>query len=422
MNIWNHAGIEFAEGTKKNNDAGWKNPQAILQTVEGNENWYSVTLDIKDSSENDGFTLYKDKVDDANELTKYDNQWDNTTDYGILVGGSQEAYAIKGGTLYTDLAKAGLNLTPTEPTAPPSSEFNVEKIDGLSEDFIKGVDVSSYVSLRDSGVVFKDWDGNDIDDIGFFNQLKEAGVNYIRIRVWNDPYDSNKKGYGGGNNDLEKAKKIGKWATDAGMEVLIDFHYSDFWADPGKQQTPKAWKDYTIEQKATAVYDYTSESLTELINAGVDVGMVQVGNETTNAICGETDWKNRAKIFNAGSSAIREVAETKNKEILVALHFTNPERSGNYATIAKNLNDNKVDYDVFASSYYPYWHGTTSNLTTVLKNVADTYGKKVMVAETSWATTLEDGDGHDNTVREGSNDTGMPYPLLYKGRQMKYVV
>lgn len=275
----------------------------------------------------------------------------------------------------------------------------VEKVKGLSDDFIKGVDVSSYVSLVESGVKFKDWNGNEISDQQFFDQLQEAGVNYIRIRVWNDPYDADGNGYGGGNNDLEKAKKIGKWATDAGMKVLVDFHYSDFWADPGKQKAPKAWADYTIDEKVTAVSEFTTNSLKDLKAAGVDVGMIQVGNETNNGICGEKTWENMCKIFNAGATAAHEF----DSNILVAVHFANPEK-GNYPTYAKNLDTYGVDYDVFASSYYPYWHGALSNLTSVLKNVADTYGKKVMVAETSWATTLEDGDGHENTVREGTND------------------
>ena len=288
----------------------------------------------------------------------------------------------------------------------------VQKVNGLSEDFIKGVDVSSYVSLRDSGVTYKDWDGNVIKDQQFFDQLKEAGVNYVRIRVWNDPYDSNGNGYGGGNNDLEKAKKIGKWATDAGMKVLIDFHYSDFWADPGKQKAPKAWADYTIDEKVTAVSNYTTDSITALLKAGVDVGMVQVGNETNNGVCGESTWENMCKIFDAGADAVHAVGEANEKDILVAVHFANPEKSSNYAAYAENLNTYDVSYDVFASSYYPYWHGTIDNLTSTLKNIADTYDKKVMVAETSWATTLKDGDGHENTVRKGNNDTqtsGMEY-------------
>ena len=291
----------------------------------------------------------------------------------------------------------------------------VKKVEGLGDDFIKGVDVSSYVSLIDSGVKFRDWDGNVITDQQFFDQLKEAGVNYVRIRVWNDPYDSEGNGYGGGNNDLAKAKTIGKWATEAGMKVLIDFHYSDFWADPDKQQVPKAWADYTIDEKVKAVSEYTTKSITELRDAGVDVGMVQVGNETNNGVCGETSWENMCKIFDAGADAVHAI----DSSILVAVHFANPEKSGTYATYAKNLSDNEVSYDVFASSYYPYWHGTLDNLTSVLSNIATTYGKKVMVAETSWATTLEDGDGHENTVRDGNNDTyqaGMDYAFTVQGQ------
>lgn len=292
----------------------------------------------------------------------------------------------------------------------------VTKVENLSEGFIKGVDVSSYISIRESGASFYDWNGTEIDDQTFFTQLAEAGINYIRIRVWNNPYDSNGNGYGGGNNNIDKAIKIGKWATNAGMKVLIDFHYSDFWADPAKQQTPKAWTNLTTAEKVEKVNEWTTESLNTILNAGVDVGMVQIGNETNNAICGEVGWSNMSQIFNAGSSAVRSVATSSKKDILVALHFTNPEKEVFYKTVAKALNDNNVDYDVFASSYYPYWHGTLENLTNVLSDIANTYGKKVMVAETSWATTLEDGDGHGNTVSVGSNDMNQPYVFSVQGQ------
>lgn len=286
------------------------------------------------------------------------------------------------------------------PKASVDAAVNVQPVP-LADDFITGADLSSYYALRESGTVFCDEDGNELSDAAFFKYLYDGGTNWARIRVWNDPYEKNGSGngYGGGNSDLHKAKELGKLATDAGMKVLIDFHYSDFWADPSKQKAPKAWEGMSIEDKEKAVYDYTLNSLNELREHGVNVGMVQVGNETTNGICGETAWANRAKIFNAGSKAVRDFDEN----CLVALHFTNPEREGSYANIAKNLDENAVDYDVFASSYYPFWHGTTENLTKVLANVAKTYGKKVMVAETSWATTWDDGDGHGNTVAKGKN-------------------
>lgn len=284
------------------------------------------------------------------------------------------------------------------------SKYTVNAIDGLRSDFIRGVDVSSLLSEMESGVVYRDFDGKKVDGQGFFDLLADSGVNYARFRVWNDPYDSNKNGYGGGNCDLDKAIKMGKWATNAGMKVLIDFHYSDFWADPEKQFAPKAWNAYSLSQKETAIESFTKESLNHLLDAGVDVAMVQVGNETNNAMCGVSDIVEKCKLYNAGSSAIRAVAKERGREILVALHFTDPQKDGNYEKIAGYLQENNVDYDVFASSYYPFWHGTTDNLTNVLKNIASKYHKKVMVAETSYVRDLQDHDGKSNNVGEGSSD------------------
>ena len=387
-----------------------------------------VTFDdiIVTRSDDDGKSTFltdlQSLVDTCNALNESDYKADGWSDFQTALNNAK-AVLNDADSKTVDDVKNAISVLQAAKNALVAADIVtdagifVDKIENLSNDFIMGVDVSSYVSLRDSGVVFKDWNGNNIEDQAFFNQLADAGVNYIRIRVWNDPYDADKNGYGGGNNDVEKAKTIGKYATDAGMKVLIDFHYSDFWADPGKQQAPKAWAGKTVDEKVTLVKNWTTESLTDIINAGVDVGMVQIGNETTGAICGETTQANMSKIFNAGSSAVRTVAENTKKDILVALHFTNPETAGKYAGIASYLNSNNVDYDVFASSYYPYWHGTLDNLTNVLKSVATTYNKKVMVAETSWAYTLDDGDGHDNTVRVGNNDdTSIGYRFSVQGQ------
>lgn len=294
--------------------------------------------------------------------------------------------------------------------------INVKRV-AVPEDFITGADISSYVALKESGTIFKDEDGNALSDEGFFRLLHEGGTNWIRIRVWPDPYDGNGNGYGGGNNDLEKAKIIGKLATDAGMRVLIDFHYSDFWADPSKQDAPKAWEGFTLEQKEQKVYEYTRDSLNALKAAGVDVGMVQVGNETNNGICGEKGWANMARIFNAGSKGVREF----DKDCLVALHFADPSSSA-FPGYAAQVDNYKVDYDVFAASYYPFWHGTTENLTTVLTNIARTYGKKVMVAETSWVTTWEDGDGHENTAPRTTQTLQYPVSVQGQADEMRDVI
>ena len=296
------------------------------------------------------------------------------------------------------------------------ADIIVDKVSGCDDDFITGVDVSSYLSEKNSGVSYYDFDGNELSNQGFFDFLSDCGVNYVRIRVWNDPTDEDGNGYGGGNCDIDTAVKIGKWVTAAGMKVLIDFHYSDFWADPGKQTAPKAWSDMTVDEKTEAVEEYTTESLQKLLDAGVDVGMVQIGNETNNGIAGEKTWANMAKIFSAGSAAVRQISEDNDKDILVAVHFTNPETSGRYAGYAANLEKYGVDYDVFASSYYPYWHGSLSNLTSVLSNIAETYDKKVMVAETSYVHTLEDGDGHTNTEYEGKTSDAFNYDISVQGQ------
>ncbi|CBK73963.1 Arabinogalactan endo-1,4-beta-galactosidase [Butyrivibrio fibrisolvens 16/4] len=296
------------------------------------------------------------------------------------------------------------------------ADINVEKVPGCDANFITGVDVSSYLSEKNSGVKFYDFDGNELSNQGFFEFLKDCGVNYVRLRVWNDPTDENGNGYGGGNCDIDSAVKMGRWISNAGMKVLIDFHYSDFWADPGKQTAPKSWAGMTVEEKAKACQKFTSESLQKLLDAGVDVGMVQVGNETNNGVAGEKSWANMAKIFSAGSKAVRTVAEKNDKDILVAVHFTNPETSGRYEGYAANLEKYEVDYDVFASSYYPYWHGTLANLKNVLSNIADKYNKKVMVAETSYVHTLEDGDGHTNTEYEGKSGDALNYDISVQGQ------
>jgi len=288
------------------------------------------------------------------------------------------------------------------------SNIFVKQADQLPEDFILGMDASCVPALEASGVKYYNFDGHEQD---VFRTLAESGVNYIRVRIWNHPYDKNGNGYGGGNCDIDTAVEIGKRATKYGMKLLVNFHYSDFWADPGKQMVPLAWKDMSIEEKTTALYDYTKESLKKLKDAGVNVGMVQIGNETNGAFCGEKIWFNMQYLFQAGSKAVRE----EFPDALVALHFANPEKVTHYADYAKKLDYYKVDYDVFASSYYPYWHGTLENLSNVLTQVNQTYGKKVMVMETSYAYSDLDTDFTGNTISSASA-VDKPYPFTVQGQ------
>ena len=289
--------------------------------------------------------------------------------------------------------------TPTEPgyTPPPKiegSDLYVNKVENIPNDFIMGMDASCVPALEASGVKYYNFDGQEQD---VFQTLAEAGVNYIRVRVWNNPFDADGNGFGGGNCDIDNCVAIGKRATQYGLKLLVNFHYSDFWADPGKQMVPLAWKGMTVEEKAEALYQFTKESLQKLKDEGVDVGMVQIGNETNASMCGETKWPQIAQLMSAGSKAVREIFPNA----MVTIHFANPEKADNYASYANNLDYYGVDYDVFASSYYPYWHGTLENLTQVLTKVNSKFGKKVMVMETSYAYTSADTDFSGNTISDG---------------------
>ena len=292
----------------------------------------------------------------------------------------------------------------------------VKKVENLPEDFIFGMDVSSVLAEEASGVKYYDFNGNETD---LFRLLADNGINYIRVRIWNNPYDADGNGFVADETQLRQylrtAVEIGKRAAACGMKLLADFHYSDFWADPGKQMVPRAWAGMDIDAKKQAVYEYTLDCLQQLRAAGVEVGMVQLGNETNGALCGEKTWMNIAYIMDAGARAVREAYP----EALVALHFANPENADSYRTYAKKMDyyekNGLIHYDVFATSYYPYWHGTLDNLAGILTEIAETYGKKVMVMETSYAFTGEDTDFSANTIGDGGNVV-KDYPFTPQGQ------
>ncbi len=298
------------------------------------------------------------------------------------------------------------------PDGPEESGIFVQPIEDISDDFIRGMDASAVLAVENSGAKYYGFDGEEQD---VFKTLAEAGVNYIRLRVWNDPYDENGNGYGGGNNDVATAIELGKRATQYGMKVCIDFHYSDFWADPTKQYAPKAWKGMNLEQKSDVLYDFTVTSLTDILNAGVDVCMVQVGNEINKGMSGETFRSSVAELLKAGSSAVREVSKAAGKDIQVAVHYTDIDKQGEVAKITADLEKYGVDYDIFAMSYYSFWHGSMENMQDMAEYVQDTYGKKVVIAETSYCYTSEDGDGSGNSV-SGDGDLVDGYDATVQGQ------
>ena len=318
---------------------------------------------------------------------------------GALSGcGAESAATAEAGTEAQPETEHEVTQTTEEPAEAEAeeewSDVFVEPVAGISDDFIRGMDASAVLSVEKSGAKYYGYDGKEQD---VFETLAESGVNYIRLRVWNDPYDENGNGYGGGDNDVATAIELGKRATQYGMKVNIDFHYSDFWADPKRQHAPKAWEGMSADEKADALYDFTKESLTQILDAGVDVGMVQVGNEINNGMSGETDVPAVMGLLSAGSRAVREIADSYGKDIRIVLHYTNIEDNEEVDTMAANLKEYGVDYDIFGLSYYPFWDGTNENMQNVAKNIMDHYGKKVVIAETSYCYTEKDGDGFGNS-------------------------
>ena len=315
-----------------------------------------------------------------------------------------------------------------EEVKPVEADIDVERVSTLTDDFIMGMDISSAPSLIDAGVVYGDWDGNALDGDDsqaklnkFVQFLADNGITHVRVRIWNDPFDADENGYGGGNCDVSNAVRIARACAGAGVGMLIDFHYSDFWADPGRQLVPKAWRNYDSDLKEAELGDFTAESLLTIAQTGAQIDMVQVGNETTSGIAGtsSSDIPGMCRLFSEGAMGVRAFSEIQYgnaAQVKVVIHVTNPE-SGNMTTWAKRLADNNVDYDVLATSYYPYWHGTLANLKNQMKTVKDTYGKNVMVAETSYTYTLEDSDGFTNTIpSEAAKGANATYPSTVQGQ------
>ena len=276
-------------------------------------------------------------------------------------------------------------------------------VENLPEDFIFGMDASSVLVEEKSGVKYYGFDGQEQD---VFKTLSESGINYIRLRVWNDPYDENGNGYGGGNNDVPTAIELGKRATEYGMKVCIDYHYSDFWADPKRQHAPKAWEGMDVEEKSVALYDFTKDSLTHLLDAGVDVGMIQIGNEINYGMSGETKFENVVTLLKSGSKAIREVSAEYGKDINIVVHYTRITAKGDVLDLVSKLCDNDLDFDMIGMSYYPFWDGGMDNMSRVLELIQERYGKKAFLAETSYAYTTEDGDGSGNSFSAGDEVAG----------------
>lgn len=284
-------------------------------------------------------------------------------------------------------------------------KVTIKKVKNMSDSTIRGIDISSYTAEKKAGVKYYDNEGK---EASLLKVLSDNGVNYIRIRIWNDPYNEKGETYGGGSNDVKAGLEIAKEAAKYNIKVLLGFHYSDFWADPAVQLLPKAWeKDRNNQEKMCSnVYEFTKETLEQFKDAGADIGMVQVGNEISQGMMGimhrtkANVWQEEEKsvlidsYLNAGARAVRECVP----DALVAIHLDTLNLSI-YKDAMNAWERDKVDYDVLGSSSYAFWAGKNM-LGNVRKagNYVASRGKLFAVLETSWLNSQKDADGTVNMV------------------------
>jgi len=262
--------------------------------------------------------------------------------------------------------------------------------------FVKGMDCSTYAELLKCGAKYYDKGvEKDVLDI-----LKDYGTDTIRLRLWVDPKSETGEGYGAGENDLATTIEIGKKVTEKGMSVLLNYHYSDFWTDPGKQIKPKAWKDMGVEELEKTVYEYTKETLAAVLEAGVKVSMIQVGNELTSGLLwpeGQIPhYENIARFVSAGIKACREV----NDLIPVMIHLDNGGNNELYRRWFDNYIRRGEDFDYIGMSYYPFWHGSLKMLEDNMNDIAKRYHKDIYVAEVSMGFTMQDYKSYEGLSDE----------------------
>ena len=269
-----------------------------------------------------------------------------------------------------------------------------------ADNFINGADISILDEMEQSGAIYK-INGKQQDPLTI---LKNNGVNYVRLRLWVDPYDANGNAYGAGTNDLNRTLKLAKRAKNKGLKVLLDFHYSDFWVDPGKQNLPKAWQNQSFEQLNSSVYSYTADVLNQMKSQGIYPDMVQIGNELNSGMLwpyGKSwggDGKEFTRLATFLKSGVQAVKDTQQSNTPIMLHLADGGDKSAFQWWLDEITNQSVDFDIVGISYYPYWYGILAELSENMDNISERYNKKVVVVETAYANTLDNLDQKTNAV------------------------
>lgn len=251
-------------------------------------------------------------------------------------------------------------------------------------ELIKGADLSTLLEVEECGGKFYD-DGREADALTI---LKDHGIGLVRLRLWNDPYSPEGEAYGAGTCDLPRVMRLAERAADLGLPWMLDFHYSDFWADPGKQFLPKAWQGLDEDALVQEVYYYTRDVLLTFKSRGLFPSYVAVGNEITAGLLWPVgkrdDPGTMIRLLNAGIRAVRDTLPAAK----VLLHLDNGGNNALYRDwFDAYFAQGGADFDIIGLSYYPFWHGTPEDLQNNLTDLAARYHKPMMIAETAMAFT-----------------------------------
>ncbi|WP_340017776.1 glycosyl hydrolase 53 family protein [Paenibacillus sp. FSL H3-0457] len=301
--------------------------------------------------------------------------------------------------------------------APPEPQLKAKVIvEGYRADYVRGVDISTLTAIEDKGGKYVDSNGTERD---LLDILKDRGVNYVRLRLWNDPQKS------GGYNDKDDVIRLAERVKKKGMKILLDFHYSDEWAHPGQQLRPKAWEGLSPEELKQAVYNYTYEVVSEMKAADAMPDMVQIGNEINsgvlNGLSSDVDFEQNVALLKSGVDAVRavegEITDNADK-VKIMIHLAEGGKVDTFKWYFEELRKGKLDYDIIGLSYYPFWHGTFADVQKTMNEVSVEFGKDVIIAETSYPFSYKNGDAHGNII--GSDEAlhvgGADFPATVQGQ------
>ena len=290
----------------------------------------------------------------------------------------------------------------------------------MPADFIKGADISTLLEAEQHGAKFYNQNGQQQDAIAI---LKANGVNYVRLRLWVDPQDASGKTYGGGSNNLENTIALAKRVKAQGLKLLLDFHYSDFWTDPGKQFKPKAWEKMDYPQLKTAIHDYTRDTIARFKQEGVLPDMVQIGNEINGGMLwpegkswgqGGGEFDRLAGLLNAAISGLKENL-TGGEQVKIMLHLAEGTKNDTFRWWFDEIAKRGVPFDIIGLSMYTYWNGPISALKANMDDISKRYNKDVIVVEAAYGYTLDNCDNAENSFQAKEEKDG-GYPGTVQGQ------